>query len=136
VLTWFGVMPSVVLLVLIWRRWRLARADGLSFNSQLPLTYGTLALLVGPCIGASIGRLVGYAWPLGWVAAPELLVRYFNTSKRLIGQMTGLQATACWTPLLLTRAGVPQIPSDLIAVAVALTCHVAAFRILRRNRMA
>jgi hypothetical protein len=133
-LTWFGIMPSVVLLVIVWRRWRLAREDALSFSGQLSLTYGSLAFLLGPCIGASIGRLVGYAWPLAWVAAPELLVHYFNTSKRLIGQLTGLQATACWTPLVLKQVGVAEIPADLVSVAVALTCHVVAFKILRRNR--
>jgi hypothetical protein len=136
ILTSFGVMPSVVLLVIIWRRWRLARADGLPFGGQLSLTYGSMALFLGPCIGASFGRLIGYAWPLGWVAAPELLVRYFNTGKRLIGQLAGLQATACWTPLVLRQSGVAQILGDLISVAVALTCHVVAFKLLQRNRIA
>ena len=52
----------------------------------------------------------------------------------LVGQLTGLQATACWTPLVLKEVGVAEIPTDLISVAVALTCHVVAFKILRRNR--
>jgi hypothetical protein len=138
--TLFGVMLSVVLVVMVWRRWRLMRADGLSFSGLLALTYGFAAFLLGPAIGASIGRLVAYAWPMAWIAAPELLVRYFNTSDGLIRKLTWLQVIACWTPLVIREVGFEIGPSNvganLIAVIVALSCHVVAMKALWRSRLA
>ena len=108
-LTLFGVTISVVLLVICWRRQQVLREDGLSQAGVLALTYGLFAYLLGPLIGASFGRLIAYGWPMAWVAAPELLARYFNTSDRLIRQFTWLQVIACWTPLLLKAFGVPSV---------------------------
>lgn len=134
-LTLFGVTISLVLFVLYWRRQKVLREDGLSQAGVLALTYGLFAYLIGPLIGASFGRLIAYGWPMAWVAAPELLARYFNTSNRLIRQLTWLQVIACWTPLLLKATGLPSVATDLLDIAVAIPCHVMAIKALRQNRI-
>jgi hypothetical protein len=134
-LTFLGIMPSLVLVVLGWRRWQLVRDDGLSPVGQLSLSYGLAAYLLSPALGTAVGRYIFYGWPMTWIAAPELLVRYFNTNKKLIGQLTWLQAIACWTPLLLGTRALGTLSQNLISVAVALPCHVIAIKLLNRNRI-
>jgi hypothetical protein len=134
-LTLFGVTISLVLLVICWRRQQVLRDDGLSLAGVLALTYGLFAYLLGPLIGASFGRLIAYGWPMAWVATPELLARYFNISNRLIRQLALLQVIACWTPLLLKAFGDPSVAIDLLAIAVAIPCHVLAIKTLRQNRI-
>jgi hypothetical protein len=134
-LTLFGVTISVVLLVIYWRRRKVLREDGLSQAGVLALTYGLFAYLLGPLIGASYGRLIAYGWPMAWIATPELLARYFNTSDRLIRQFTWLQVIACWTPFVLKEFGVPNVATDFLALAVAVGCQVLAIKALRQNRV-
>jgi hypothetical protein len=134
-LTLFGVMPALVALVIWWRRLRLARED-LAFFPLTVLLYGVLAYLIGPAIGASMGRLIAYGWPMAWIAAPILLARYFSVSGALIQRLAVLQAIACWPPLLLKEAGIPQVPTDAISIAVAVTCYALVIKSLKQNRLA
>ncbi len=135
-LTLFGVMLSLVVLVIAWRHLRLVRGDGLPYVTQLSLLYGVLAFLLGPGIGASAGRLIAYGWPFAWIAAPDLLSRYFKLTKSLLSLLIVLQVLACWTPLVLRVVGIDNIPADSIAVIVALACQVLAFKSLNRARLA
>ena len=112
------------------------RDDALSLAGVLGLTYGLFAYLLGPSIGASFGRLIAYGWPMAWVASPELLARYFDASNGLIRKFAWLQVITCWTPLLLKLVGVPAVPTDLLAIAVAIPCHVLTIKALRQNRIA
>jgi hypothetical protein len=135
-LTLFGVMVGLVLFVMYRRRQRFLREDGLSLAGVLGSTYGLFAYLLGPLIGASFGRLIGYGWPMAWIAAPEFLARYFTTTDRLIGQLTAFQVIACWTPLVLKSVGVPNVPADIAAIAIAIPCHVLTIKALRSNWIA
>lgn len=135
-LTLFGVTVSLVLLVIYRRKQHILRDGGLSFAGVLASTYGLFAYLLGPLIGASFGRLIAYGWPMAWVAAPEFLARYFNTTDRLIGQLVKFQVIACWTPLVLKLIGVPPVPTDIAAIAVAIPCHVLTIKALRLNSIA
>jgi hypothetical protein len=135
-LTFFGVMPSLVILMVLRNRWRLLRDDGLSQVAQLALVYGLASYFLSPALGTAFGRYVFYAWPMAWVAAPELLVRYFDTNTRLIRQLAWLQAIACWTPLILNTQPPGTALQNLISVAVAIPCHVITIKLLNRNRIA
>ena len=73
---------------------------------------------------------------MAWIAAPELLARYFNTSDRLIRQFTWLQVIACWTPFVLKEFGVPNVATDFLALAVAIACQALMIKALRQNRVA
>jgi hypothetical protein len=130
-----GVVPSLVISVIFLRRWRLTRQEEFSFVGQIALAYGVAAYLLIPCLGTAIGRYVAYAWPMAWVATPELLARYFSTNDRFIGRLASLQAIACWTPLLLKICGVALAPLNIISVAVAIPCHAVAVKLLRENQL-
>jgi hypothetical protein len=135
-MNYLGIVPSLVFLAMFWKRWRLTRQDELSFASQIALAYGVTSYLLVPFLGASIGRYVAYAWPMAWVATPELLARNFDTNHRFIGRLASLQAIACWTPLLLKVCGVALAPLNVISIAVAIPCHAIAVKLLRRTRIA
>jgi hypothetical protein len=114
------------------------RSDGLSFNSLLTLAYGVCAYLIGPSLGAGYLRLTSRGWPVAWLAAPSLLVHYFNVDadiKRLIGQLVWLQVICAWPPFLLQEAGVDNDISWMVGLAVAVPCWVTTWRLLRRNWM-
>jgi hypothetical protein len=134
-LTFFGVMPSLIILVVVWKRWRLLRNDELSQVAQLALVYGLASYFLSPALGTSFGRYVSYAWPMAWIAAPEMLVRFFDTNTRFIRQLAWLQAIACWTPLILNTVPPGTALQNLISVAVAIPCHVITVKLLNRNRV-
>ena len=135
-LTHLGILPSLVFSVIAWKRLRLVRDDRLSLLGLVALAYGVTSYLLVPCLGTALGRYAAYAWPMAWIAAPELLARYFNTSNRLIGQLVSFQIIACWTPLLLKAVGLASIPLNIVAIAVAIPCHIMAIKALRQNRIA
>jgi hypothetical protein len=134
--TLFGVTTVIPLFVIVRRRWRLVRDDGLSFVALLSLVYGVCAFLIGPCLGAGYLRLTSHGWPLAWIAAPELLAHYFNLSpnnKRFTGQLIWLQVICAWPPFVLQELGMHFEYAFLIALAIAIPCYVLAWRLLRRN---
>ena len=129
-----GIIPAVVFAVIVWKRWRLVRDDGLSLIGIVALTYGVASYLLIPCLGTAISRYISYAWPLAWIAAPELLARYYKTSDQLIVKLTWLQVIVSWMPLL-RKLGVASMPLNIMAIAVALPCHIIAIKLLRQNRI-
>ncbi|HEX3600833.1 MAG TPA: hypothetical protein VHU84_11865 [Lacipirellulaceae bacterium] len=135
-LTTLGVMPSVVLAVLLARRRQLLRDDAISEVGLIALVYGTLAFLMSPILGTSVGRYLTYAWPLAWIAAPELVRRYFGVDERLITKLAWLQVTASWISLALLQRGVSDVPRNLVAIVVAGVCHVVAFKMMRQQPIA
>jgi len=40
------------------------------------LLYGLASFLIGPMLGASVNRLIGYGWPAFWLAVPFLASNY------------------------------------------------------------
>jgi hypothetical protein len=133
-LTSLGVVPSVVLVVVLMRRWRLVPGDELSEVGLIGFIYGAIAFLLSPALGTALGRYISYAWPLGWIAAPEFIARYFNNSGQLQQRMAVLQAIACWAPVLfMNERGIGHWGLSLASVAVALPCHVITIKLLRRH---
>lgn len=131
--TIFGVMSGIAILFIVWRCWRLARADGISFVGRVALVYGVAAFFLGPSIGASVGRLVGYGWPMAWIAVPMLLERFIGADEPFYGRLALLQAVACWPPLVLKAIGLGSVPTDVIALCIAVACHFLAIKLLRRE---
>jgi hypothetical protein len=66
----FGVEPAI-LARLVRERWRALPQQGVVF--QTVCAYGATCLIIAPLIGIDPARYVLYAWPLFWLALPELL---------------------------------------------------------------
>jgi hypothetical protein len=66
----FGVEPAIFA-YLIRERWRTFLKHGYGF--QIAFGYGAMCLVLAPVIGPAPGRYILYAWPLFWLALPELL---------------------------------------------------------------
>ena len=74
---WLLYFPGTIVLMLI-RRKGLFRAFAAEFRAsplyiQYAFVVGALFWILAPFSGTSIERLVGYAWPLFWVALPAML---------------------------------------------------------------
>ncbi len=70
-LTEFGLLP--LLLGFLW--WRSRKLPVRSVLLRFCLLYGGACLLLAPMLGTSFTRLIGYAWPIFFVAIPLLFER-------------------------------------------------------------
>jgi hypothetical protein len=97
-LTTFGNAP--VFLAGFVRRWRAALEAPLAI--QLAFFYGTLCYLVGPSLGGWTDRLVGYGWPVFWLALPYLIQNSgLKPSRRHLLQLVAGYLLICWWPRLI-----------------------------------
>ena len=71
VLSEFGLLP--LLLGFLW--WRGRRLNTPSVLLRFTLVYGVASLLLAPVLGTWFARLIGYAWPIFFVALPLLFDR-------------------------------------------------------------
>jgi hypothetical protein len=71
VLSEFGLLP--LLLGFLW--WRGRKLDTPSVLLRFTLLYGVASLLLAPVLGTWFARLIGYAWPIFFVALPMLFDR-------------------------------------------------------------
>ena len=71
VLSEFGLLP--LLLGFLW--WRGRRLSTPSVLLRFTLVYGVASLLFAPALGTWFARLIGYAWPIFFVALPLLFDR-------------------------------------------------------------
>ncbi|HSY36047.1 MAG TPA: hypothetical protein VK814_09885 [Acidobacteriaceae bacterium] len=71
VLSEFGLLP--LLLGFLW--WRSRKANPSSVLLRFALLYGTASLILAPMLGTWFARLIGYAWPIFFVALPLLFDR-------------------------------------------------------------
>jgi hypothetical protein len=83
-LTNFGLLPMLVA-CLWWRRRSFATRNVLL---RFTLLYGTVSLLLAPMLGTWVIRLIGYGWPIFFVALPLLFDGFSETS------LTGSRAAA------------------------------------------
>jgi hypothetical protein len=70
---------------------------------------------------------------MAWIAAPELIARYFDSTKGFVTRIAWLQAIACWTPLVINTHAAGTMLQNVISIAVALPCHIMAIKLLDRN---
>jgi hypothetical protein len=123
-LTLFGVAPTV-LAVLWWRQ----RWQPRPVWVQVALWVGAISFVIGPVLGASQVRLIGYAWPAMLIGMPWLLVRAGSQIRVMVGLLV-LSASLAWIAAM-SVAAFPGILGILVAVALAVPFHVLAVRRLR-----
>ena len=71
VLSEFGLLP--LLLGVLW--WRCRKLGTPSVLLRFTLVYGVASLILAPVLGTWFARLIGYAWPIFFVALPLLFDR-------------------------------------------------------------
>ena len=104
-ITLFGVLPFIALLFLSNKRSRdlLIREH----FSQLACLYGGTSFLIAPMLGASVARLIGYGWPLFWIALPLGLSDYFLSAPRSYMQILAISWLTSLLSILVFRNSVP-----------------------------
>jgi hypothetical protein len=78
VLNDFGLLP--LLAAVFW--WRCRKIAIKNVLLRFTLLYGGISLLLAPMLGTWFDRLLGYAWPLFFVALPLLFDRFEETSPK------------------------------------------------------
>ena len=86
VLSEFGLLP--LLLGFLW--WRGKKSSPQSVLLRFTLLYGVASLLLAPVLGTWFARLVGYAWPIFFVALPVLFDRIPHKATTLDRECAGL----------------------------------------------
>jgi len=130
ILTTFGLLPLLLGFILI-RNYQVVK--GASLWLLVALLYGCSSFLVGVMVSLDIGRQIGYAWPVFWLAAPVLLLQNYQLSNSVIYRLTSYQIALYWlpwflTPWLVTRFQ-DQVPFSIIYVLLlALVLQVLALR--------
>ena len=117
----FGVEPAIIARW-VRERWRALPKDG--YVPQTAFAYGVTCLVLAPVIGTSPARYVLYAWPLYFLALPELL-KSFIFDRSLVVTLIALHAAACLVGFL--PLGAPGY-GQLISVALLLGLNVLAYR--------
>lgn len=117
ILTNFGLLPMLVA-CLWWRRRRFAMQNVLL---RFTLLYGSVSLLLAPMLGTWFVRLIGYGWPIFFVALPLLFDRFSETS--LAGSRAAAAVGFFGVHLVLFYASsrwlwLPQISLDLVLWAI------------------
>ncbi len=82
----FGLLP--LLLGFLW--WRGRKLSIPSVLLRFTLLYGITSLILAPALGTWLARLVGYAWPLFFVALPMLFDRIPHRATTLGRECAGL----------------------------------------------
>ena len=72
VLSEFGLLP--LLLAFLW--WRGRKLNSPSVLLRFALLYGVASLILAPVLGTWFARLIGYAWPIFFVALPLLFDKF------------------------------------------------------------
>jgi hypothetical protein len=118
----FGVGPGIAAR-LIRERWgALLKYDRVFLAA---FAYGATCLILAPLIGPGPARYVLYAWPLYWLALPELLKSLEFTRSQILNLLS-LQATACMAGILFNdRPGFVQLV--IVAVLIALNMGASVY---------
>ena len=123
VLNDFGLLPLLVA-VLWWRCQKIAIKNVLL---RFTLLYGGISLLLAPVLGTWFDRLLGYAWPLFFVALPLLFDQLEETSPK--GSRAFAAAGLFGAHLALFVAAYRWMGTELICIDAAL--WVIGFLLLR-----
>jgi hypothetical protein len=86
VLSEFGLLP--LLLGFLW--WRGRKLGASSILLRFTLVYGVASLVLAPVLGTWAARLIGYAWPIFFVALPMLFDRIPHRETTIRRQCAGL----------------------------------------------
>lgn len=135
-LTVFGLLPGLLLGLI-----RRGRSHALPWtNSQFAIafSYGLLMYVLGAMTGKLIARLIGYGWPLFFIALPTILAARGDHLARRRPSLLVVQVVSTWLPYLAQETFFSALGTDGIAVvgiAVGLPANIWAYH-LARNRAA
>jgi hypothetical protein len=118
-LTLFGAMPAVVVFGI--SRWGTRPGQALNFWEVVALVYGLASFAAGFCTGASVDRLLAYAWPAFWLSGPVFLARTARSNRRLWVRIFLLHLLIAWTPDIVVYLGL----DPALAAWVGIVCGVA-----------
>ena len=82
----FGLLPLLV--GYLW--WRTRKTREPKVLLRFTLLYGAASIVLAPVLGTWLTRLIGYAWPIFFVALPMLFDRFPPTSKKPGPQLAAL----------------------------------------------
>ena len=132
-LSLFGIGPAF-----LWTLLRHNRRRVLANTPQwlkLATIYGLLYFLIAPAVSEWIVRDIGYAWPVFWLAAPALFMRFYPAAAPgLIGVLLLENLAACWIPYVLSLSSSHQGLFSVAALCIALAMQAAALWTLRGKR--
>ena len=130
----FGILP-----VILWK-WLKTRtkADmrGWLFEEKLPCSVavaflaGAVFFMLAPFSGRSIPRLIGYAWPLFWMALPWL----WRSDKAGCPAFFGkawfwvIHFACMWFPVLLSRVQLSRAVVCLLGIMGVMACYGYAWK--------
>jgi len=117
-LTLFGLAPVFLMLAIIQKK------KNILYDSPawvlILVVYGLIAFLLGPMLGASVQRLIGYGWPLFWIGFPYIMDNYykFTTGEQIFLYILSL--AICWIPYILGIFSFSILLSTLLLAIVIL----------------
>ncbi|KAF0135193.1 MAG: hypothetical protein FD145_19 [Candidatus Saganbacteria bacterium] len=128
-LTYFGTLPIILLSIVKFRR------KYLNNDIWLPVAvvYGLLTFCLGPSLGSSVERLVGFGWPAFLIATPILLAKYCQDKYLLIG-LFSLSFLTSWLPFLGNWIFVNPLFGQLFVIVFAALLHYYTYRMLNNWR--
>jgi len=86
VLSEFGLLPLLV--GFLW--WRTRKISETNVLLRFALIYGGVSVLLAPVLGTWFARLIGYAWPIFFIALPLLFDRFPQTLSKPSRQAAAL----------------------------------------------
>jgi len=129
-LTLFGTLPAIVGYSL-WH-FRLSVVRLIDPWPTVAIVYGLASFLVGACTGASVGRLVGYAWPAFWVGGPWLLSHILALELKFSLWLLTIHELVLWLPYVMSDPS-SNSTGGWACVAIAGVAHVVVIVQLRYN---
>jgi hypothetical protein len=133
-LAWFGIFgigPALALALgrkLLSPGRELPRGRAMVF--RFCLAYGLISILMTPLLGASVDRLVEYAWPFYFVLLPWFLSTSYDLRGLRSSGLLLLHLLTCWLAWFAFRE---QPRSYLPAALAVLVLNALAYMVLRRS---
>jgi hypothetical protein len=94
------------------------------------IVYGVICILMTPLLGASVDRLVGYAWPLYFVVLPWFLLATYKLSRCRSAAILVLHLLTSWLAWFGFRQ---QAPGDLFAGMAVVALNGVAYALITRQ---
>jgi len=126
----FGVMPLVAGFILCKR----GRAILSSAPTWLLVTiiYGAVSFVTAPMVGTWMDRMVGYGWPLFWIAVPALAASLYRPSRKSTLRVLSYSWALAWIPWIFQRLTYYGAVPMLTVVAIAIVAYAATLLELRQ----
>jgi len=134
----FGIGPTI--LMAYFKKCRSSLADKDDWL-KVAFFYGLIIFLVSYIISIDKARVIGYGWPLYWLAIPVLLTLEKSYEINLIAKpLIIINVVVTWVGAVIIQSN--EILSlhnnilmlELLAITLCLTMHLAAWKTLHKSR--